>query len=215
MLAGALGTSGLLLLYHSMTKGLMSIATPVSALLAAVLPVVIGSFIEGRPGLLIFVGFVFALAAVWLISQSSGRNPGLADASYRPEAALLAGVGFGLYFVLMHGATRHATFWPMVASRLGGILIIAFYMTLSRETWKVEGAPGQHDRSEWHCWISAAICSSSSLGRPAGLDIASVLSSLYPGSTVILAWVFLRERLSRTQWMGIVAALIAIVLITL
>ena len=67
MLAGALGTSGLLLLYYSMTKGLMSIATPVSALLAAVLPVIIGSIVERPPGLVIIIGFVFALAAVWFI----------------------------------------------------------------------------------------------------------------------------------------------------
>src|SRR5512140_2757931 len=71
MLAGALGTTGLLLLYYSMTRGLMSIATPVSALLAAILPVLIGSFVEGRPGWLTLLGFAFALAAVWFISQSS------------------------------------------------------------------------------------------------------------------------------------------------
>src|SRR5512140_937745 len=59
MAAGALGTTGLLLLYYSMTRGLMSIATPVSALLAAVLPVVVGSILEKPPGLLVLLGFAF------------------------------------------------------------------------------------------------------------------------------------------------------------
>jgi uncharacterized membrane protein len=52
-------------------------------------------------------------------------------------------------------------------------------------------------------------------GQAGRLDVAAVLSSLYPGSTVLLAWIFLRERLSRTQWMGIFAALITIILFTL
>ena len=69
MLAGALGTLGLVLLYHAMTLGLMSIATPVSALLAAALPVVVGIFREGLPAWTTFIGFGFALFAVWMISQ--------------------------------------------------------------------------------------------------------------------------------------------------
>ncbi|MGZ6317085.1 MAG: GRP family sugar transporter [Anaerolineales bacterium] len=213
MLAGALGTSGLLLLYHSMTKGLMSIATPVSALLAAVVPVVVGSFVEGSPGLLIFVGFIFALAAVWLISQSQDGIPDLLKHLNDLRLPLLAGVGFGLYFVLMHSATRNATFWPMVSSRLGGILIIAFYMTLTRTSWRL-------DRSATGLIVLNGLLDIGGnlffvlAGQAGRLDIAAVLSSLYPGSTVILAWIFLRERLSRTQWFGIAAALIAIVLMT-
>ncbi len=180
MLAGALGTSGLLLLYHSMTKGLMSIATPVSALLAAVVPVVVGSFMEGYPGLLIFVGFVFALAAVWLISQSQDGIPDLLKHLNDLRLPLLAGVGFGLYFVLMHSATRNATFWPMVSSRLGGILIIAFYMTLTRTSWRL-------DRSATSLIVLNGLLDIGGnlffvlAGQAGRLDIASVLSSLVSG----------------------------------
>ena len=214
MVAGALGTSGLLLLYHSMTKGLMSIATPVSALLAAVLPVVIGSILENPPGVLVLLGFVFALAAVWLISQSQDGVKDLLAHLSDIKLPLLAGVGFGLYFVLMHSATRHATFWPMVASRIGGVLILTFYMTLSRQSWTPNSSAysmivlnGLLDIGGNLFFVLA--------GQAGRLDIAAVLSSLYPGSTVLLAWIFLRERLSRTQWIGIFAALAAIVLITL
>lgn len=214
MVAGALGTSGLLLLYHSMTKGLMSIATPVSALLAAVLPVVIGSILENPPGVLVLLGFVFALAAVWLISQSQDGVKDLLAHLSDIKLPLLAGVGFGLYFVLMHDATRHATFWPMVASRIGGVLILTFYMTLSRQSWTPNSSAysmivlnGLLDIGGNLFFVLA--------GQAGRLDIAAVLSSLYPGSTVLLAWIFLRERLSRTQWIGIFAALAAIVLITL
>jgi drug/metabolite transporter (DMT)-like permease len=214
MAAGALGTSGLLLLYHSMTKGLMSIATPVSALLAALLPVVIGSILEDPPGFLVILGFVFALAAVWLISQSQDGARDLLAHLADLRLPLLAGIGFGLYFVLMHSATRHATYWPMVASRTGGILILILYMTLSRQSW----TPSQSAYSM--IVLNGLLDIGGNLffvlaGQAGRLDIASVLSSLYPGSTVLLAWIFLRERLSRTQWVGILAAFVAIVLFTL
>jgi drug/metabolite transporter (DMT)-like permease len=213
MAAGALGTSGLLLLYYSMTKGLMSIATPVSALLAALLPVIIGSVIERPPGLLVILGFVFALAAVWLISQSQDGVRDLLAHVTDLRVPLLAGVGFGLYFVLMHSATRSATFWPMVASRTGGILILTVYMTLSRQSWKPL-------KSAYNMILLNGLLDIGGnlffvlAGQAGRLDIAAVLSSLYPGSTVVLAWIFLRERLSRTQWIGIFAALVAIVLFT-
>lgn len=214
MAAGALGTSGLLLLYHSMTKGLMSIATPVSALLAALLPVVIGSIVENPPGYLVLVGFVFALAAIWLISQSQGSIKDVFAHIANLRLPLLAGIGFGLYFVLMHTATRHVTFWPMVASRTGGIITLAIYMILNRQPWiPAKSAYGMIMLNGFlDIGGNVFFVLAGQLGR---LDIASVLSSLYPGSTLLLAWIFLRERLSRTQWIGIFSALVAILLFTL
>ena len=214
MVAGAFGTMGILLLYHSMTKGLMSIATPVSALLAAVLPVIVGSFTESVPSLITFLGFGFALAAVWLISQSEGGVKNILSHISDLRLPLLAGVGFGTYFILIHTATRIDTFWPMVASRLGGIIILTLFMILRRESWKVE-------RAAWPLILLNGMLDIGGnlffvlAGQVGRLDISAVLSSLYPGSTVLLAWFFLKERLSRTQWVGITAALIAIILFTL
>ncbi len=214
MAAGALGTSGLLLLYHSMTKGLMSIATPVSALLAALLPVILGSILEKPAGILAVLGFVFALVAVWLISQSEGGVKDILGHISDLRLPLLAGIGFGLYFVLMHSATRHATLWPMVASRTGGVMILIFYMLLTRQPWiptrdsyTMIALNGVLDIGGNFFFVLA--------GQVGRLDVASVLSSLYPGSTLILASVFLHERLSRTQWIGIACAFIAIILFTL
>jgi drug/metabolite transporter (DMT)-like permease len=214
MIAGAFGTTGLLLLYYSMTKGMMSIAAPVSALLAALLPVIIGSFTESLPTLFTFVGFAFALAAIWLISQSKDGVKDILSHIADLRLPLLAGIGFGFYFVLIHAATRTDLLWPMAASRLGGIIILILFMTFRRETWKVEG----------NAWSLVALNGILDIGgnlffvlagQVGRLDISAVLSSLYPGSTVILAWIFLKERLSRTQWIGIIAAMIAIVLFTL
>ena len=214
IVAGAFGTTGLLLLYYSMTKGMMSIAAPVSALLAALLPVIIGLFTESLPTLLTVVGFAFALAAIWLISQSKDGVKDILSHIADLRLPLLAGIGFGFYFVLIHAATRTDLLWPMVASRLGGMIILVLYMTVRRETWKVEG-------NAWSLIVLNGILDIGGnlffvlAGQVGRLDISAVLSSLYPGSTVVLAWIFLKERLSRTQWIGIIAAMIAIVLFTL
>ena len=214
MLAGILGSSGLLLLYYSMTKGLMSIATPVSALLAAVIPVIVGSFVEQPAGPLAVLGFVFALAAVWLIAQSEDGIRDLLDHLRDLRLPLLSGVGFGSYFALMHAATHEATYWPMVALRTGGVLILSLYVFLSRTSWKTNKS------AHWMIVLNGLLDIGGNVffvlaGQAGRLDVSAVLSSLYPGATVLLAWIFLRERLSRTQWIGIAAALVAIVLFTL
>ncbi|MBK7318597.1 GRP family sugar transporter [Candidatus Villigracilis affinis] len=216
MLAGALGTLGLVLLYHAMTLGLMSIATPVSALLAAALPVVVGIFREGLPAWTTFIGFGFALFAVWMISQGEDGVTDILAHLADLKLPLIAGIGFGLYFVLMHEATNTgSTIWPMVASRSGGLILITVYMLVTRSSWKVE------DASAWPIITLNGILDISGnvffilAGQMGRLDVSAVLSSLFPGATVILAWIFLKERLSLNQWIGIAAALTAIVLMTI
>ncbi|MCJ7432366.1 MAG: DMT family transporter, partial [Anaerolineales bacterium] len=192
-----------------------SIATPISALLAAALPIVVSIFRDGLPSPTTILGFGFALFAVWMISQSEGgvtdtlRVAHLADL----KLPLLAGIGFGCYFIFMHEAVRTSTYWPMVISRTGGLTLTTLFMLFRRDSWKVQAGAwvlivlnGLLDVSGNTFFVIA-----SQAGR---LDVAAVLSSLFPGATVLLAWIFLKERLSRNQWIGIFAALIAIVLMT-
>jgi len=215
MVAGAIGTFGLILLYRAMTTGLMSVAAPVSALLAASLPVLVGIFKEGVPKTLTVFGFGFALFAIWMISQSAGSVTDILAHLADLKLPLLAGIGFGSYFILMHEATSSgATVWPMMASRIGGTIFIAAYMLISRTSWKVE------DTSAWLMLTLNGLLDILGnvffilAGQAGRLDVAAVLSSLFPGATVVLAWIFLKERLSRHQWIGIAAALIAIVLMS-
>lgn len=216
VLAGMLGTVGLMLLYHAMSIGMMSIAAPVSALLAAALPVAVGIFAEGLPDFLTIFGFGFALLAVWMISQSEGGVKDILSHLSDLKLPLIAGIGFGFYFVLMHEATGDggAVIWPMVFSRLGGMTLITTYLLVTRSNLKIElgalpiiSANGILDLGGNFFFILA--------GQAGRLDVASVLSSLFPGATVILAWIFLKERLNRNQWIGVAAALIAIILMTI
>ena len=213
MIGGALGSVGLLLLYYSLAKGQMSIAAPVSALSAALLPVIVGAITEGLPEWTQLLGFGLALLAIWLVSSGNGfQLEHLTDL----RLPILAGIGFGSYFIFIHYATQETdtVLWTMVASRLAGTVLLLLVVLVRRESLTVP-------RSAWTVVFFNATLDvggnffyilASQLGR---LDVAAVLSSLYPGSTVLLAWILLKEHISLQQWIGIAAALLAIILFTL
>lgn len=216
VIGGVLGTFGLLMLYSALSQGKMSIAAPVSALFSALIPVLVGLFTQGLPTLFQIFGFGFALAAIWMISQGQAterfRLEHLADL----RLPLLAGLGFAGYFIFLHRASNGSDliFTPMIISRTAGTLIVLFVVlarrssfVVPRTAWAVVLTNGLLDVSGNTFFILA-----SQTGR---LDISAVLSSLYPGSTVILAWIFLKEKISPKQIMGIISALIAIALFTI
>lgn len=212
--AGAIGALGLLILYRSLAEGQMSVAAPVSALTAAALPVAAGALTQGFPGFTRYVGFALALAAIWLVSQGEGgrKNPRLHLADLR--LPLISGACFGIYFILMHRGSQEATLWPMVASRGAGTLVLFFFAAARGQL----AAPGKR------LWPLVALNAAGDIGgntfyilagQAGRLDMAAVLGSLYPGATVLLAAAILRERLDRPQVLGILAALGAIVLLTI
>jgi drug/metabolite transporter (DMT)-like permease len=211
-LASILGTIGLILLYFALARGQMSIAAPVSALTAAVIPVVVSSVTEGFPSPVTALGFTFALASIWLISQDekSTHLERLSDL----RLPLLAGVGFGLYFVLMHSASQEYTLWPLIAARSASIPVLVAYALFTRQPvlpkrplWPLVSLGGLLDIGGNIFYVLA--------GQAGRLDVAAVLGSLYPASTVMLAAMFLKERINRMQSLGVIAALLAIVLMSI
>ncbi len=210
--SSALGTFGLLILYRALAEGQMSLAAPVSALLAAIVPVMVGVFSQGFPDLVTFSGFGLALVAIWAISQTGDQSQWRID-FHQLRWPFLAGLFFGLYFVLIHQATQQAFFWPLVAARLTGTLIMLAYVGVvggsplpERSIWPLAVLGGVLDVGGNVFYILAA-----HFGR---MDVAAVLGSLYPASTVLLAWLLLKEKLSRGQSLGVLFALGAIVLLT-
>jgi drug/metabolite transporter (DMT)-like permease len=222
MLLGAgsslLGLSGLLLLYRALASGQMTIAAPVSALFAALVPVVFGFFVLGAPSLTTLLGFGVAFVAVWLISQTDAANwrsplkglRSLADL----RLPLLAGLFFGSYFLIIHRATLNAFFWPLVAARFAGFAAFGLFALFTRQ-------PAFPPREIWGlCFINGIIDIAGNgfyvLSAQAGrIDVAAVLGALYPASTVLLAWIILKERINWLQAFGVLLAFAAIVLFTL
>jgi len=212
-LAGLMGSAGFLLLMRSLSEGKMSIAAPVSALMAAVLPVIAASLTEGLPVWFRYVGFGLALVAIWLISRGEGHQTKfhlhLADL----RTPLLSGLLFGFYFIFMNKGSQTATIWPMVAARLSGTFLLFWFALAKREVaW-----PGQAIGALMILNAAGDIGGNTFFvlaGQVGRLDVAAVLGSLYPGMTVMLAGLILHERLNRSQWTGIAAAFAAIVLMT-
>ena len=214
-LAGILGSISLLILFYSMTCGQMSIAAPVSALFAAFLPIVVGIFLEGLPRQLQWVGFGFALLAVWLVSLGDTKLPFHLDRLSSLRLPVLAGIGFGCYFIVMHYAINGSlsVVWLMISSYMTGTLITFFFVKIRRETFSVQrmamGVVLVH--VAFNIGGNLFYLQALKSGR---LDISSALGSLYPGATVLLAWLILKERVFLRQWFGIVSALIAIIFFT-
>ncbi len=216
MLIGAgsslIGLAGLLFLYRALASNQMTIAAPVSALFAALIPVLFGFFTLGVPSTPTMIGFMLAFAAVWFISQTDMTSWRFSLWDLR--LALLSGLFFGLYFLTLHRATLNAFFWPLAAARFAGFVALGLYALLARQ-------PGLPPRDIWGFSIvngvldiggNAFYVLAAQTGR---LDVAAVLSALYPASTVLLAWIILKERITWTQTLGVLLAFIAIVLFTL
>jgi drug/metabolite transporter (DMT)-like permease len=211
-LASLLGLTGLVFLYRALASGRMTIAAPVSALFAALIPVVFAFFTEGLPSAATLIGFVLAFVAVWLISQTGGLDLHVSFSDLR--LPLISGLFFGVYFIAIHKATLHATFWPLAGARTTGVLALGLIALFTRQ-------PAMPPRGVWGIVIINGFLDIAGNGfyvlaaRTGRLDVAAVLGALYPASTVLLAWILLKEKISMIQTIGILCALSAIILFTL
>ena len=209
--AGLCGGIGLSILYRALASGRMSVVAPVSALLAAIIPVLVSAVVEGFAGRWTLLGFALALAAIWLISRG---EDGTTFRFGELRLPLAAGLTFGLFFVFMHQAGSESVLWPIVASRITSIASLLVYALVTRQPWHLS-------RSRWPLIILSGILDVGGnaffilAGQIGRLDVAAVLGSLYPGSTVALARLVLKERITRLQAIGILLGLASILLIAL
>ena len=207
--AGLAGAVGVVAFYQSLSVGRMGIVAPITAMLSAAVPVLFGAFFEGLPGPLQLIGFVLALIAVGFIS-------GLGVVKGRPKGlglAFLAGLGFGSFFILISRVSNGAIFWPLAAARLASFLFLLAVILVRRQkvipkksVLPVVFLAGALDVAGNVFFVLATHA-----GR---LDVAAILSSLYPAVTVLLASIILKERVTRIQTIGICIALVAIPLIS-
>jgi drug/metabolite transporter (DMT)-like permease len=208
MAARLVGGIGLAALYKALAIGKMGVNAPLSAVITALLPLLFSFSTEGLPRPLQLVGFALAFISIWLIAAqpaASGGREGLG-------LAAMAGIGFSGFLLFSKLAGAHAVFWPLVFARLASLLLMLAIVLMSGQDWKpAKGAlPYMLVAGVLDSGANALYIAATQHGR---LDVAAVLSSLYPASTVMLARVLLKERLSPPQGAGIVAALIAVPLI--
>src|SRR5262249_12411335 len=206
--AGLSGVLGVAALYRGLAGGKMGVVAPVSAVLTAAIPVLFGALAAGLPGTSHPAALRPGLVGRWLIggtSDGEGGRDGLG-------MALLAGAGFGGFFILIHRASQTATFWPLTAARTASLLLMLAVVLLRRRAWAPPRLAlplvllsGALDVGGNAFFVLA--------GQAGRLDVAAILSSMYPASTVLLAALVLGERVTRPQAAGIAAVLAAIALI--
>jgi drug/metabolite transporter (DMT)-like permease len=209
-LAGVFAVAGILGLYTGLAVGRMGVVAPVTGVLAAVLPVVVGFIAQGVPGPAVLIGIALALVAVVLVSASadtSGRRSGI-------EYGLLGGIGLGFFNVAIGAFPEHLVAWPLVIIKVASLLPILAIVVLGRRDWRLPLAllpivlvGAFADLAGNGLYILAT-----QAGRR---DVAAMLSSLYPVTTVILAVILLHERVTRSHLVGIVTAGVAVALIAL
>lgn len=210
---GFAGLVGVLLMYGLMTVAPINVISPVTAVLAAIVPVVVGLGIGERPHVTAWFGIGLGLAAVVLVSRTSEANPHGRIGPRILALAFLSGLGFGMYFVLLARAGDDSGLWPLVVSRFASAALILPLAKARGAITLVRGRmlavivlAGACDALANLCFLIAS--------RHGLLSLASVLTSLYPATTVILAVVLLREHTSAGQRVGLGLAAGAIVLIT-
>jgi drug/metabolite transporter (DMT)-like permease len=214
---GAAGGVGFIAFYAGLAAGPMSVVAPVSALVSTVLPVGVAVAQGERPGPAVVVGAAICLVAITLVSMEGTRPGSGPRAPARGLGyALLAGLGFGLFLLFLRNAGTSGVLWPVAESKLAGavIAVAAAAATRTRPLWwgadrrgfTMTLASGLFDATANACYV---------LATRAGLfGLAVVITSLYPGITVLLARLTLGERMRLIQRAGLALAAVGIVLIT-
>ena len=213
VLGGAAGLVGVMVMYHLMIDAPMNVISPVTAVLAAIVPVVFGVGVGERPAVAAWIGIVIGVLAVLLVSRTNEDHPHGRIAVRVLALAGVSGVGFGFYFIFLARAGHDSGLWPLVISRIASAILIlpvamqrhAFVRVRGRVLAVVVAAGACDALANMFFLLSA---------RAGLLSLASVLTSLYPAVTVLLAVGLLREHTSRVQRAGLALAAVAVVLIT-
>jgi len=213
---GLSGGIGLSAFYHALANGAMSVVAPLTAVVSSVLPVVVGLASGERPQPIAYVGIALAIVAVALVSGAIGQRD-------RPTSklvlafAVFAGLGFGGLFVALDRAADDSGVWPLLAARCGSIPLLLVLVTIGRRavreqrpTWRglrFAYVAGVLDMSANFLYLEAT--------HGGLLSLVAVVGSLYPASTVLLAYGLDRERIHRPQLVGMGVAAVALAFVTL
>jgi drug/metabolite transporter (DMT)-like permease len=206
-----MGGLGLIFLYRGLAGGNAALVSPTAGVIGAAVPVVVGAFLEGLPSALQLAGFILGLGGIWLASRSAESNPGAARQGL--GLAVLAGLGFGGFFVFLAQVSSDQFFTPLVLSKGVQIIMVALVMIGSHvrlATWK--GIPLALFGGVLDAGANAFYLAAANLTR---MDVAAVLSSMYPAGTVLPARVVNKEKVSPVQWLGVALCLGAVALIAI
>jgi drug/metabolite transporter (DMT)-like permease len=211
MLAGVTGGLGIAGLYRALSIAPAAIIAPTAGVIGAALPVLFSGLTQGLPSATTQLGFGLAFAGIWTVAGSSVTSSPATRRGF--TLACLSGLGFGGFFISLGQVGGERVFTPLVITRT---LTLATGLLLVR--WGRLPLPSINANPP--ALLAGVLDAGGNLLyfmalQYIRLDIAAVLSSLYPASTVLLAAVLLKERISPRQGLGVLVCLAAVVLITM
>jgi drug/metabolite transporter (DMT)-like permease len=208
---GVAGAVGLAALYRGLAIGRMSVVAPTAAL-SGVVPVLWGLARGDRPSELQWFGIVLAVAGVVFASRTFDGSSERRTAA-GVGLALVAAVTLGTFVVLLDEAGRTDPLWGVFMVRIAALSLLGTGLVIARPSLALSFADAR--------WLAGAgvldnganllFALAADAGGP--LALTSVLGSLYPVATVLLARAVLDERLERHQTVGVIAALTGVALI--
>jgi drug/metabolite transporter (DMT)-like permease len=209
-LGGASGAVGVIAFYRGMAIGAISVVTPIAGLGVAV-PVIVGLARGEDPATVQLVGLVLAVVAVALIGYED-------DPEHRSVAlrsillAIVAALGFGLFFVCVDSAASRDAAWTMVAVRFGGVFVASIAVLVTRPSFAGSRSllPLLVVIGFFDVLANALYAVATTKGL---LPLVAVGGSLYPAVAIMLAYLVLGERLRSLQRAGVALALLGVVLI--
>ena len=224
--SGAAGGLGVTLLYRALASGTVSTAAPLISMIALTVPVIVGIASGERPGVLPLAGIALGIVAVALISAKpeetdpasraptgAGQRAGPAVPAGTPLLlAAASGVLIGLFLVCLGRVAAGASGWPLVAGRASASVCLWGIAFLSHTPVALPKAARPPMLGAAITDVSANVLYLMAVQR-APLSLVATLVSLAPATTVLLAQLVLRERLAPRQRVGVVAALVAVVLL--
>ena len=213
VLAGLIGLVGLAAIYRGMAIGVVSVVSTIAAT-GPVVPVLVGLTLGERPGGLQLAGMALTLGGVALLAFD--RRPAQPGRRLVPGAglALIAALSFGLFLVAIRFASRPDAVWGVLATRAGSVSVLLLLGLAFRSRIKPRppDLPALFAVGVLDVGADVFFAFATTTGL---LSVVSILSSLYPVATVVLARIVLDERMARLQQAGIGLALTGVVLISL
>ncbi len=226
-LAGVFGALGVVVFYRALSAGAMTVVAPVTSVTSAAIPVVVGLAGGERPSPVALTGVVCALVAIALVSLAPPRPGSVSVVTGRLLGmAVLAGVGFALFFVLLARANLAAPggdagLWPVGSAQVAALVVCGGLVLGARARGRGTRDAGHRPRGRslvWTCVAGPFDMSANALflvaTRYGDLSLVAPLAALYPVTTVLLALVVDGERLRPVQGVGLVLALAALLLVS-
>jgi drug/metabolite transporter (DMT)-like permease len=205
------GTIGIAALYRGLATAQAALVAPTASVVGVALPVILSTIISGLPSAEKWAGIAMGALGIWLVSSGSHTVGG--DNKRAILLALLAGLGFGGFFILIAQVSPGNIFSPLVVSKITSLFFALIILRLQRTRLpalrnnRLALSAGLFDASGNVFYLLA-----SQLTR---LDFAAVLSSMSPAMTVLLASLVTKQRILSIQKVGVVICLAAIVLIVI